>query len=121
MKHSISPGEVWWAAVPYKENAENSKHRPVVVVATSPTGRREDVVVLVVPITGFHGGAQPKRGDVSLDWRTIGGLTGESWVRARRVWAADPAALDRNKGCVGKLSRDEMSRVYTEVLGLFES
>ena len=122
MRHSVSPGEIWWAAVPYKDDPEQTKWRPVVVVAVSPHGRDEDGVIVVAPIPGFHGDGKPRNGDIAvLNWRQISGLSdGDgSWVHARRLWSTEFAAFDQNKGCVGELPKEVMSQVYTEIIGLF--
>lgn len=116
----VAAGEIWEAHVPYREDPDQGKLRPVLILAVGPSGPDEDEVVLTLPITGFHGNARPRAGDVAiLNWRQIEGLTDPSWVRARRVWAAHPSALTRKLGGAG-LPEDTINQVVEQFLYLFE-
>lgn len=117
----VARGQIWMAAVPYNEDPTQTKHRPVLVIGTSPKGPTEDSVVLVLPITSFGGGGGFKNGDVPLlNWRRFG-LDRGSYVRARRLWGADPRALDRTRGSLGSVSEDVMSQVLTEIMTFFRA
>jgi mRNA-degrading endonuclease toxin of MazEF toxin-antitoxin module len=122
MTFTVTAGQIWITHFPFKDDPTQGKERPVVVVAVSAQGYGEDAVVLLVPITGHHDGGLPRKGEVAvLNYRNIPGLwDGDgAWVQARRVWAADPAVLDVNKGPIGVLPGDVMSDVYAEIIGLF--
>lgn len=111
---------MWWAWVPFKDAPDTDKLRPVVVLGWSPRGAGEDSVVLVLPISSFGDGGQARNGDIFIqEWQAIG-LSKPSWVRARRLWGADPQALNSSKGSSGSLEEQTMSAVLTEVAGLFK-
>jgi mRNA-degrading endonuclease toxin of MazEF toxin-antitoxin module len=119
---SVAAGQIWMAAVPYKEDPDEAKYRPVVVVTVSPQGPNEDNVVVLVPITGFHSGGSAKNGDVPvLNYRNIPGLSSGdgAWVRARRLWSADVAALDARRGVIGTMPKDVMDAIYAVIISLF--
>ncbi len=119
MAFKVARGEVWYAQVPYNDDPAQAKHRPTVVLGVSAMGTNQDQVVLVVPITSFGDGAGPKGGDIELtDWQRFG-LKKPSWVRARRLWGADPRVFDRRRGPVGSVSSSVMSAILLEVERLF--
>lgn len=106
--------------MPYNEDPQNSKERPVLVIGWSDHGPGEDSVILVAPITNFGSGGQARNGDIPiLNWRRLG-FAKPSWVRARRIWGASPAAFDRARGSLGSVTETEMSQVLTEVSNLFK-
>ncbi|MGV0050801.1 type II toxin-antitoxin system PemK/MazF family toxin [Mycobacterium colombiense] len=116
----VNRGEVWLARVPYNENPQEAKQRRVVVLGWSPIGPLEDSVILVAPVTSFGEGGQPRNGDIAiLNWRRLGFLK-PSWVRARRIWGANPAAFDRTKGSLGSVTDTELTQILTEVANLFK-
>ena len=122
MSFTVTAGQMWFTRFPFKDDPTQGKERPVVVVAVSPQGINEDAVVLLVPITGHHYGGLPRNGEIAvLNYRNLPGLSGGdgAWIQARRIWAADPAVLDRNRGPIGVLPTDVMSDVYGEIIGLF--
>jgi PemK-like protein. len=110
-------GEVRWGHVPYKENPDEAKTRPVVVIGWSAQGPGDDAVVLCVPITGFGDGGRPRNGDVELLDYAKYGLTKRSWARARRVWGADPTAITGPPR--GTISKREMDAILREIADLF--
>lgn len=111
-------GQVYDAWVPFKDAPDDEKLRPVLVLGWSATGPREDGVVLVVPITSFGDGGQPRNGDVSIsDWAAAG-LKKPSHVRARRLWGADPQMFSR-QSARGKVDEATMAAVLAEVGALF--
>ncbi|WP_086935697.1 type II toxin-antitoxin system PemK/MazF family toxin [Rhodococcus erythropolis] len=115
----VQRGQIWIARVPYNDDPVESKRRPVLVIGFSAHSPRDDAVILVAPITSFGDGGQPKLGDVELlNWRKFG-LSHGSYVRARRIWGASPAAFDQAKGALGEVNESVMSRVLTEVSALF--
>lgn len=117
----VQRGEIWHAHVPFTEDPDQRKQRPVVVLGFSRTGRGQDSVVLVVPVTSFGEGASPREGDVELaDWASFG-LTKPSWVRARRLWGADPRVFDQRRGPSGSVSPNVMSMILLEIQKLFSS
>jgi len=112
-------GEIWHAHVPYTDKPRQRKHRPVVILGVSKMGRNQDQVVLVVPITSFGDGGAAKEGDVELlDWARYG-LSKRSWVRARRLWGADPRVLDKKRGSSGSVPADVVSAILLEIERLF--
>ncbi len=119
MAFRVQRGEIWHAHVPFTDDPDQRKHRPVVVLGFSRTGRNQDNVVLVVPVTSFGEGASPKEGDVELsDWANFG-LKKPSWVRARRLWGADPRVFDQRRGPSGSVSSEVMSLILLEIQKLF--
>jgi PemK-like, MazF-like toxin of type II toxin-antitoxin system len=123
MTVTVTAGQIWITRFPFKDNPSQGKERRVVVVAVSPQGPNEDAVVLLVPITGHHGGGLQRNGEIAvLNYRNIPGLSdGDgAWIQARRLWGADPAVLDFKTGPIGVLPQDLMSAVYDEIInGLF--
>jgi len=115
----LKRGQVWRAAVPFNDDPEQTKLRPVVVIGWSRVGLDQDSVVLVVPITTFGSGGRPREGDVEIPDPQSGGLNKRCWVRARRVWAADPAAFDRQTGSTGSVSPQVMAEILIEIEKLF--
>jgi mRNA-degrading endonuclease toxin of MazEF toxin-antitoxin module len=116
---NVARGEIWRALVPYNDNPVDAKRRPVLVLGFSAHGPTEDSVILVAPITSFGDGGRARNGDVPLlNWRNFG-LDRGSYVRARRIWGADPKAFDQSRGCLGKVSEDVMSQVLTEIMPFF--
>ncbi|WP_082893185.1 type II toxin-antitoxin system PemK/MazF family toxin [Rhodococcus qingshengii] len=115
----VQRGQIWLARVPYNDDPDESKLRPVLVIGFSAHTSRDDAVVLVAPITSFGDGGQAKFGDVALlNWRKFG-LSHGSYVRARRIWGASPAAFDQAKGSLGEVNESVMAQVLTEVSALF--
>lgn len=108
-------GQVRQAKVPYTDDPEQGKTRPVIVIGWSKFGYSEDDVVLVVPVTSFEGNPKVKNGDVELDWQLCG-LPKPSWARARRLWGADPRAFT-NK-IFGSVTQHELDMIYLEIEGL---
>lgn len=112
-----SRGEIWWAKFPYSDDPEQGKTRPVLVLGLSPSGPNQDSVVLVAPITSYGGGASARTGDVAiLNWRGLG-LEKASWVRARRVWGANPSILQGDKP-MAHVDAQVMSTVFQEIASL---
>lgn len=113
-------GDIWHAFVPYNDNPDESKRRPVLVLAVSPQGHEDDRVIVVAPITSFGDGGGAKSGDVPiLNWRNINGLDKASWVRARRVWGADTRAFDTQSGRAGTVDQTTLTNVIVEFGKLF--
>jgi len=106
--------------VPFTDDPEQQKHRPVVIIGWSTQDpRTDDRVVLVVPITSFGEVPAPRRGDIEIpNWQACG-LEKRSWVRARRLWGASPEAIDRRKGCTGNLWPETLVDVISEFSQLF--
>jgi mRNA-degrading endonuclease toxin of MazEF toxin-antitoxin module len=112
-------GQVWRADVPFNDEPAAGKYRPVVIIGHSRFGPNEDGVLLVVPVTSFGDGGDPKNGDVVIEDHSTAGLRSKSWARARRLWGLNPAALDRLKGSTGTVSADVMSQILLEAEKLF--
>ncbi|KQV08556.1 hypothetical protein ASC63_12720 [Leifsonia sp. Root112D2] len=91
------PGEVVWTWVPYEENDGRGKDRPVLVVATEPTG-----TVLAVELTSKeHAGRREYLALGSGAWDSRGR---PSWVKIDRVFRVhqqgmrrEATALDRRR------------------------
>ena len=115
----VKRGEVWRADVPFNDDPAQAKYRPVVVIGWSKVGPDQDSVILVVPITTFGDGARPREGDVEVPDPKACGLNKRGWVRARRVWGADPAALDLQTGPTGSVSPQVMAQILIEIEKLF--
>lgn len=117
----VEVGQVWRADVPFNDEPNAGKYRPVLVLGYSRFGKDEDNVVLVVSITTHGGRGVGRGGDVPLSAQeaTAAGLRSAGWVRARRLWGLDPRALDSDKGPTGFVSEDLMSDVLKEVQRLF--
>ena len=116
---TVVRGQVWYALVPYSEDPAKAKERPVLVLGASPQTPHDDRVIVVAPITGFSESGTARNGDVPiLNWRNCG-LNKPSWVRARRVWGADPAAFSTERGCTGTVDTKTVQLVLTEFAGLF--
>ena len=115
----VARGQIWRAMVPYNDDPAEAKRRPVLVLGFSAHGPNEDSVILVAPITSFGDGGRPRNGDVALlNWRQFG-LDHGSYVRARRIWGADPKVFDQQRGCLGSVSEDVLSQVLTEIMPFF--
>jgi mRNA-degrading endonuclease toxin of MazEF toxin-antitoxin module len=111
-------GQIYEAWVPFKDAPDNQKLRPVLVLGWSAVGATEDGVVLVAPITSFGDGGRARGGDVLIaNWATAG-LTKPSYVRARRLWGADPQMFHR-QSAKGKVDEATMAAVLREVIALF--
>ncbi|KQQ95451.1 growth inhibitor PemK [Leifsonia sp. Leaf325] len=82
------PGEIVWTWVPYEENDGRGKDRPVVVVASEPSG-----TLLAAQLTSKdHGG---ERDFVELGvgpWDAEGRA---SWVNIDRIFRVSPAGMRR--------------------------
>ena len=113
---NLTSGEIRIAAIPFKDQPAQAKRRPVVVIGWSPMGAAEDEVVLVVPITSYDGQPKPRNGDLPIDWQAAG-LQKQSWVRARRLWHADPKSLSHK--AIGKVSDNEYAMILLEIESLF--
>lgn len=107
-------GQVWRADVPFNDEPAAGKYRPVVVVGFSRFGPDEDGVLLVVPVTSFGDGGNPKNGDVVIEDHVTAGLRSRSWARARRLWGLNPRALDLQRGSTGTVSPEVMSEILLE-------
>ncbi|WP_419719823.1 type II toxin-antitoxin system PemK/MazF family toxin [Micrococcus terreus] len=119
MTVTVKRGEIWRACVPYNEDPANGKERFVVVLGASPQGREEDEVVLVAPITSFGDGGRCRNGDVPiLNWRNVTGLNKASWIRARRVWGANPNALVGSSPA-GSVETGTMDQVLATIAEFF--
>ena len=112
MRLHLKAGQVRYARVPFTENPNDSKNRPVIVLGWSPMGAGEDQVVLVVPVTSFKGDPKPRNGHIELDWGSAG-LSKRSWAAARRVWGADPRAFDGAP--IGQVTQSDMTRILLEI------
>lgn len=111
----VQQGQIVWAKVPYNDDPEKGKHRPAVVLGSSPMSAGDDRVVLIAMITSFGDGGTPKLGDVELlDWSSLG-LTKRSWVRARRLWGASPAAIKPPSGPIHRVDQITLGRIYQEI------
>lgn len=120
MALTFQRGQIWRVRVPYNDDPQTLKYRPVVVIGWSKFGADQDNVVLVVPVTSFGDGGGPKQGDVEIREQQLGGLSrSPSWARARRVWGADPKAFDRARGCTGEVTPAVMALILTEIEKLF--
>lgn len=118
MAVTYSRGDVFYADVPFNEAPENRKRRPVVVLGASPMNREEDQVVLVAQITSFGGGGHALGGDVPiLNWRNLG-FTKESWIRARRLWGANPSALSPYSANPPRVDDFTLTKVLNEISDL---
>lgn len=117
MRLTLSSGQIRYAQVPYTDDPAQRKWRPVVVVGWSKFGRGQDQVVLVVPITSFEGAPKPRDGDIVIDWQAAG-LRKPSWVRARRLWGADPKALSE-RASPGNVTDTELAQILLEIEALF--
>ncbi len=111
----VQQGQVVWAKVPYNDDPEKGKRRPAVVLGSSAMTYMDDRVVLLVMITSFGDGGSPKRGDIELlDWANLG-LSKPSWVRARRLWGADPAAIQQPADPARCIDQFTLGRIYQEI------
>lgn len=119
MDLKVKRGEIWRAYVPYTDAPNVTKRRPVLVLGWSKMGADQDNVVLVVPITSFGEGGQPREGDVEILNVTQCGLNKRSWARSRRLWGADPKVLDAAKGPRGPITNEAMSAILVEIERLF--
>lgn len=119
MSQALKIGDIYQAKFPFADDPSGAKFRPVVVVGFSRSGPGEDSIVLVVPVTSFRGQAGKQRsGDVVLSVNpaidcTLPNLEG-SYVRARRLWSADPSAIDRSHR-FGRVSQSVMDAIYSEL------
>jgi hypothetical protein len=85
------PGEVVWAWIPYEEDPNTGKDRPVVVVGLAPAGSEDDLVV--VPLTSRDHGNDP-------DFFAVGSGAWDrerrpSYVRMDVAYAVEPAGVRR--------------------------
>ena len=106
------PGTVVLATISFDEQ-EEAKRRPVVLIG-EPAYWRWDKAALVCPLTS----AQPRPGDVRIDWQAAG-LARPSCVRPR------PRTIAKSKlhWEVGALKPNDLSAVHEalrETLGLGE-
>ncbi|TDW98059.1 hypothetical protein EV647_2754 [Kribbella sp. VKM Ac-2566] len=83
----------------------------------SKFGFQEDNTVLLVPISSFDGVPKVKNGDVELDWKACG-LNKPSWARARRIWGANPHAVDPRPS-LGHVTANEMALILLELEAMF--
>lgn len=102
------PGEVVWTWVPFEEDANQGKDRPVVVVGTALRGRPGDLAVVMLS-SRDHDGEQ--------DWMLLGrggwDRAGRvSSVRLDRVLAVPPGAV-RREGA--RLDRTRFDRLATQL------
>ncbi|MDN5725685.1 MAG: type II toxin-antitoxin system PemK/MazF family toxin [Propionibacteriales bacterium] len=106
------PGEVVWAWVPYEEDHNRGKDRPVLVIG------RQDGLLLALPLTSKdHDRDAAQEASVGRRWIDIG--TGgwdrqgrPSEVRVDRILQLDPDGVRREGG---KLDRQRFDAVSAEV------
>lgn len=107
------PGEVVWTWVPYEEDHDQGKDRPVLII-----GRHEDVL-LALPLTSKdHDRDAAQEASEGRFWVDIG--TGEwdakgrpSEARTDRILQLDPTTVRR---IGGRLSKDYFRAVAKEVM-----
>ncbi|OYO03383.1 type II toxin-antitoxin system PemK/MazF family toxin [Enemella evansiae] len=125
----LTVGEVWRIYVPYNDGpfppgSDTGKWRPGVVIGWSPevVSSQQPLgaqpVVLVVPITSFGDGGQPRDGDVPVADYQAAGLTKPSWIRARVLFSAHPKAFRGGTGPLGRVSRHELRAIFAEISAL---
>ena len=119
MSFAVRRGEIWYAQVPFKDDPTQTKLRPVVVLGWSKQGGSQDSVILVVPVTSFGVGASPKEGDIEITNWPACGFNKPSWVRARRLWGADPQVFNVRRGPLGTVTNEVMSAILVEIERLF--
>ena len=115
----LKRGQVWRALVPFNDRPVKGKERPIIVIGWSKMGSDQDNVVLVVPVSSFSDGGEPREGDVEIAEQQLGGLNRASWARARRVWGADPVAFDQRRGATGTVTPDVMAKILIEIERMF--
>ena len=111
----MNPGDV--ARVHYPLTAGGRKLRPTLVVAESPTGFREDQVIVVAQITGHEELLEkPFHGDLLVpDWEDCG-LRAPSVVRCRQLFSAQPSDIH---DLLGVVPDNFLAEVFDELKILF--
>lgn len=118
MQVLLQRAQIWWAHVPYNDDPEKQKARPVVVIGYSSFTKGEDHNVLVVPSFTFGGdGSKALRGDVKL----VDPPTGmeDSWIRTRRLMSLHPRQILWSRGVIGSLTKKDWDAIITEIERLF--
>lgn len=111
----FTQGQVVRATFPYKEDPEEGKSRPALVIGGSPGTPQDDNVLVVVLITSFGGGSAPLRGDVEItNWSQLG-FTSRSWVRARRLWSPHPSVVTPFRTPTPSLDPFTLKKVFDEI------
>lgn len=80
----------------------------------------DDQIVLVVPVFSFGGNPhKARKGDIPVKDCATCGLDPDSFVRARRLLALNPSAIDFRGSLIGTLDQDTLGLAITELLTLW--
>ena len=111
----LSRGQIWQSLIPFSD-IPAAKGRPALVIGCSSPGRDQDEIVLMVPISTFDGDPRKARkGDIRIPDPAVCNLDAGSFVRARRLMALNPAAIDVAKGMRGRIDEPTMVAVIAEL------
>ena len=116
MQVLIQRGQVWHAQVPYNDEVDESKVRPIVIVGWSDFGTKDDHNILVVPSSTFDGDpSKAKSSDLSLaDWKAAG-LSAGSFIRTRRVMSLHPSMILWERKMRGTLVKSDWEAVLSGI------
>jgi mRNA-degrading endonuclease toxin of MazEF toxin-antitoxin module len=122
MQVLVQRGQVWYAQVPFNNEVDEGKVRPVVVVGWSPFNTNDDHNILIVPSYTFGGDPSRARGgDMQLSDPASAGLGADSFIRTRRLMTLHPMAILWNRSSLGTLVHKDWEMVLTEIERLFST
>jgi hypothetical protein len=118
MQVLLQRAQIWWAQVPYNNDAAMAKPRPVVIIGYSSFAKGEDHNVLVVPSYTFNGDSSKALvGDIKLTDRVPG--MDASFIRTRRLMSLHPNQILWSRGLIGSATKRDWDAMITEIEKLF--
>jgi mRNA-degrading endonuclease toxin of MazEF toxin-antitoxin module len=113
-RRQVLCGQIWYCDLGYNVGTEKNKLRPVLVISNNKVNNSEKVVVIC--ITDAKGKLNVHNLPVQDSWfllhaDTYRFLEKDSVLQCEEIRAVSKARLDSKRGCIGKLTSEDLALV----------